>query len=345
MENKKVSVIIPAYNCEKTIFECISSVVTQSYSNIEIIIVNDGSLDNTLNISQNFAEIDNRISIISKVNAGPSSARNKGLENMSGEYVTFLDSDDTLEKNMIELMVSSIRRTNAELVICRSFIRDVNEGTSIIDTKEFSKEILTRLPDELTFLFESEKLNAPWGKLYLSKLIREKKLNFPADISLQEDLYFNVEYLHHVNKVALVNTPLYHYIVGYSGSLTNRYFVNKFEMLDKVHSRLLELYENGETSKSSRQKIAFIYIKNVFAGFINLFHRNCPLYTSQKIEYIKKIVSTDKYKEMLSISKRNGFRYETLRYILMSRNSIFIYFVARFFSFLKNRLKIKYQEF
>ena len=114
---KKVSIIIPAYNAEKTIKKCLNSVCNQTYENIEIIIVNDGSTDNSLDICEEYEKKDDRIIIISKENGGLSDARNKGIDIAKGKYITFIDSDDYVDLEFISIMVSNIEKNNSDISI------------------------------------------------------------------------------------------------------------------------------------------------------------------------------------------------------------------------------------
>ena len=122
MENKCISIIIPVYNCEKYISRCLRSIINQTYKNLQIIVVNDGSTDNTLNICEDIARNDSRIEIYSKENGGVSSARNLGLKKVKGDYISFVDADDFLEVNMFSKMIYSLK--DEDLIVCNFYIVD-----------------------------------------------------------------------------------------------------------------------------------------------------------------------------------------------------------------------------
>lgn len=131
-----VSVIVPVYNAEHFIEKCIHSILNQSYKNIELILVNDGSTDNSVKICDSFAKIDNRIKLIHQANSGPSVARNNGIYNAKGKYIQFIDADDYIEENMIETLVNEMEK-GLDIVIC-GYKRIFKEENKITSTKNIS---------------------------------------------------------------------------------------------------------------------------------------------------------------------------------------------------------------
>ena len=129
--NETISIIIPVYNVEKYLNKCLNSVIEQTYKNIEVILIDDGSTDNSGKICDEYAKNDIRIKIIHQQNGGVSTARNNGLEHATGKYITFVDSDDYIEKEMIETMAKKIMKKNADIVICG--VTDRDEENNIIN--------------------------------------------------------------------------------------------------------------------------------------------------------------------------------------------------------------------
>ena len=123
---EKVSIIIPIYNSDKTIDRCLKSIINQTYRNIEVICINDGSFDNSYKILQNYLKTDSRIKVINQTNKGVSSARNNGIKNSTGKYIMFVDADDYLKDNMIELLVKSIKKDSSDLLICNYDVKCKN---------------------------------------------------------------------------------------------------------------------------------------------------------------------------------------------------------------------------
>src|SRR5690554_2285343 len=143
-ENELISIIVPVYNVEQYIEKCMVSILSQTYRNIEIILIDDGSTDNSGNLCDTYSAIDPRVKVIHKKNGGISSARNSGLEVAMGEYIGFVDPDDWIETNMYESMYSNIKRNNSEICICNY----------IIDGSDYSRK--TELPFNLNVLNKQE---------------------------------------------------------------------------------------------------------------------------------------------------------------------------------------------
>lgn len=191
MKNKKVSVIIPTYNTEKYIERCLHSVTEQTYQNLEIIIVDDGSIDRTVELCQKYQRTDSRINIITKENGGAGSARNVGLKNVSGDYISFIDSDDYIEKEMIDVLVSLLEENNADISICGVYTNPAQ--------KSVSNEIICY--DNITALCNllNEKiLSYPVNKLYNKALF--DGVFFPESMTF-EDLYVMPEIFSKASKV------------------------------------------------------------------------------------------------------------------------------------------------
>lgn len=168
-----VSVLIPAYNAEKTINRCIESILHQAYENIEVIIVNDGSTDNTLSILSNYAKIDRRIAIYNQTNKGVSATRNVCLKNAHGDYVLYVDADDWIEANMIQQMLELMK--DADIVFCESDHAETSEQVESVDN------VKIECWDQKTQLYEFMKHKRMTGMLW-NKLIRR---------NLTEDVWFN----------------------------------------------------------------------------------------------------------------------------------------------------------
>ena len=169
INEKKISIIIPVYNGEKNIVKCVESVLNQSYKNTEIIIINDGSTDNTINILNYYKALNSNICVIDKKNEGVSSARNDGIKIFSGDYILFVDADDTLEHNAVEVLLEIMVNKNVELLIASNNIlrrkRIIREN--ILTDKQYDKrEMVEEITKRNIFL------STPWGKLFSTNIIK-----------------------------------------------------------------------------------------------------------------------------------------------------------------------------
>lgn len=227
---KIISVIVPIYNSEKYLGKCIDSLINQSYKNFELLLIDDGSKDDSLSICNKYAALDSRVKVHHKENEGIAKTRNYGLQAASGEYITFVDSDDYVDPNFLKLLLEAIEINHCELSIC-SFVRFTDDG--IIHNAVEKSRVVDRSDLELLFFTDSSIGKANWNKLYKAKLVND--LKFP-DICLGEDYVFNFEYLKKVKKVAIVNDELYYYRITPS-SLSNLTNYNKKKMIDQIISR------------------------------------------------------------------------------------------------------------
>ncbi|MDR2933910.1 MAG: glycosyltransferase [Rickettsiales bacterium] len=205
-----ISIIIPVCNSEKFLKRCLASVVNQTYKNIEIICVNDGSTDSSLKILQQYAKKYKFIKIISQKNQGQSVARNVGLEKMNGKYVMFCDSDDTLEVDACECMLKTITDNNVDIVLCDcNIIIPQNMDSEIgknLHVKKFGKFKLN----------QKSILNIPlalWSKIFKADIIKNNKISFPDNIRKSEDYYFIYTYLLSSNSIFFLKNKLYNYYI------------------------------------------------------------------------------------------------------------------------------------
>ncbi len=225
-----VSVVVPVYNAEKYLPVCLRSILRQSYRQLEVILVNDGSKDGSLAICKKFAAKDSRVRVIDIPNGGVSNARNTGLAAATGAYVQFVDSDDILHRHMVRRMMAELERTGADLAICdmqRVFVRGLRSKSVRIMHGKLPPELrcigsetfLQRLP---WLLHEVGGMESPCNKLYRLFLLRKHGVCFPADMRYGEDLMFNIDYFAVCGDVVFLDQPLYRYMYWGGLSLTRR---------------------------------------------------------------------------------------------------------------------------
>ena len=247
MEKNKISVVIPVYNASKYLSKCLDSVINQSYSNIEIILVNDGSTDNSGNICDEYANKDKRIKVVHKENGGVSSARNTGIDNTTGEYVTFIDSDDLVHPEYIRILADNLFLA---LPVCK--IKYFKNDVSFIETKEITVGLNK---DNFIELCNMNLLNTPCCKLFDIDIIRKNKIYFDNSLSLGEDLLFNLEYLKYIDKITVIDNELYYYRKDDDNTLSSAYNPKMFE----IQSLLFDSYTNFFSKTIVNDEQRFIY--------------------------------------------------------------------------------------
>lgn len=234
---QKVSIIVPVYNVEKHLERCVKSIANQTYSNIEIILVDDGSLDNSGKKCDNLKKFNNRIKVIHKKNGGLSTARLAGFKQATGKYISFVDSDDYIEPDMIAELVQSIELHHAELAICayNTISSDTKVSPLYLPYKSDALRGRTIITDNyikpLIGSGERGEINIPGFtciRLYLKDLIKLEFFLSEREY-YKEDHIFNLLYSDYVNTIGIVNKPLYNYCIN-SASLSNCYRKNKWQM-------------------------------------------------------------------------------------------------------------------
>lgn len=205
----RISIIVPVYNAEQYLERCLDSVLKQSIEEFELILVNDGSNDNSLYICQKYAAEDSRIKIIDQDNTGVSSARNKGLSIATGEYITFLDADDWLSNQYLEKLLASMESNEADCVCAGYYIVKKwgrRQVVRYIEHVYSSEELVKEFPH-----FFRTVATAPWGKLYKKSIIDQFNIKFPKEIPYGEDTIFNLAYYAKCNILVTITNVLYMY--------------------------------------------------------------------------------------------------------------------------------------
>ena len=233
MKDKLVSVIVPVYNVEKYINRCIESILFQSYSNIEIILIDDGSTDNSGNICDLYKKKDKRIIVIHKKNGGLSDARNCGLKKMSGDYVMFVDSDDYIDANMISFLMNDMLINDSDISICSYYY--INEHKKEKPTFKQNK-FVSKKPDLFYNLYNeySGITVSSCMKLYKSSIF--KNLKFTKGV-IHEDEIIVLDILKKINKISYNLEPLYYYELR-EGSITRKFDIRKLDVLPYMDKRI-----------------------------------------------------------------------------------------------------------
>lgn len=335
-----ISIIVPTYNSENKIQKCINSILNQSFKNYELIIINDGSTDNTEQICRELSFKDKRIKLYNKENGGVSSARNYGLERCIGDYVTFIDSDDEITTNYIETLINY---KNYDLVIT-SFMNKFSE----FHLKECQYEY-KELSENLNLI-----INHPFllycvcGKLFKGSIIKQNNILFDKNLKLYEDTIFTLNYFLHCNNIKILSYKGYLYNGEWGG-------INKYTLtLDEVNYRckieqriLCDLEERFKnTINTSSRCYCVNYIKDLYDNYtdkfcmdiyqkyhpqisINRFTNNVFLFPSYlKISELKELAKKGKISEAKSLIKQmNHFftlRSNKLKFIRFDEKIMYI---------------------
>lgn len=248
IEYPKISVIVPVYNTEKYLRRCINSILAQTFTDFELLLIDDGSKDRSSEICDEYAKKDERIKVFHKENGGVSSARNLGLDNAIGEWVCFADSDDIMSESYVQNLVKAIRNDNSLVLSNYKPIGSNNCKVELQDRYLVRKEIVSYFIENKVL-----SLSAPYSKLYNYNVIRRNALKFPLGIQMGEDAIFILKYLNCIDTVSVVNQCNY-FVNRTEGSLSSKYYsfsqewrcyeIWKIELL-KFLVRFGQVYDNS----------------------------------------------------------------------------------------------------
>ena len=263
----KISVIVPIYNVENYIHRCIDSILAQTFTDFELILVDDGSPDNCGKICDEYAKKDSRINVIHKENGGLSSARNAGLDIASGDYIVFVDSDDYVEKELLETGVSILRKNSGVLVSFGFLTEGENNGKK--------KEFVGYLPTNVEFKTNKEKalfiINeicdyripwSAWSKFYSREIIEKYKLRFADNrMIFAEDFYFSLCYFSFVNKIISIKKPMYHYITRDNSIMGKDVKKRNTSRFEKLAESVYCFYSDNKDSSYMMKYFPLLYYK------------------------------------------------------------------------------------
>lgn len=301
---KKVSIIIPVYNVEDYLEECIKSLISQSYKNIEIILINDGSTDHSLEICNILKDNDNRIIVINQVNSGVSVARNVGLNRATGEYVLFVDSDDFVQKEFVQKMVSAI--VDVDIAIC-AYIE--NYKISTIAHKVVQNEIIIDNITAINMMLDRNYYGGYlWNKIFKKSIIEENNITFDTNIHMCEDLLFVSKYLCNCKNARIIPDLLYNYRMRESSAVWNKKN-KKYESLFISYNELYKLFKGNNIPL---EFLKYEILNSIYSNNINIrkvkkyFSYN--LFKSYKQVQLSKVINRNK-KIKLFIKKNFNFIY------------------------------------
>lgn len=242
-----MSIIIPVYNIEQHLRQCLDSVVSQTLDDLEIICVDDGSTDTSLQILEEYAAEDDRLQVISQKNSGPGAARNAGFERATGEFVIFLDSDDWFEPDFLELMTQKAEQTEADITICRAVEFDTQTG------REFPSEWMLKsryvpgesfAPGDIAKHIFQFTYGWPWDKLYRTLFLRKERFQYP-NLPNSEDVVYVFASLAAAKTLAVTDRTLVHHRVNRRSSVSNSLHRNPNAPCRAVRLLEKELLERG----------------------------------------------------------------------------------------------------
>lgn len=343
----KVSIIIPVYNCEKYIKKCIESIKAQTYKNWELILIDDGSKDNSFKICRQYSEKDERIFVLTQKNKGAGLARNYGIDVASGEYIVFCDSDDFLDNRCLEVFCKIALKRNPDLIISGynefKYVKN-NEIMICGKNNAANLEILNKEEARKLYIELHKKclIQAPWAKFYKAKIIKENMIGF-SDFRRCQDTVFNLKYYEYINNIIVIEDKLYNYLTPDDNT-----FISKFPKdYIEIRKKLDYLISNKLKEWNSYNNEAKLYLNKVLLNQILISLRlnylnNWNLNKKERKEYVKKLLSDNKVIEIIE-DRKYGFVRNILCYILRTKSYILIQ-LMNFFIVNIQKIKVKVRK-
>ncbi len=282
MKNK-VSIIIPVYNLENYIEQCVESILEQTYTNFEAIFVNDGSTDKSSIIIERYSKLDNRIKLIHLENGGVINARFQGVENSSGEYIVFVDGDDILPLNALDIL---FKKFNETLDIVVSGYELISDTADPISKKVYSNEN-TDGEGYRNFIFSIGNQATPWGRMFRRSVLNYEAFNFDRGISLREDALMNLIISTRVRKVRIIDEITYKYRTRADSVVTKPKTIDYFIAYNKVFSDVLTKYSIPMSNKMK------VYCFKIFIDILMIDFKNRNWHLDVNTSALKLIKSSN----------------------------------------------------
>lgn len=326
-EEIKVSIIVPVYNAEKYIDRCIKSIIEQTYKNVEIILINDGSKDSSLSILRDFEKKDSRITLIDQSNKGPSAARNIGIEKSTGDYIGFIDADDNIELNYIEKMIEYAYRLNTDMVVCN--YKEVRiEG-------DIPSNIFTFINDGEAYNCDLKCIGEVlcgrgglvWGKLLKSSAIKENNIKFDENISMCEDLLFTLEFIKNTKRLSRINDYLYIHNKYNDESITAKYNKELFNEQVKVQRELEQFVDDNNFNNSYIENLLYERLKDImwFSIYKEIINTDNLKF---KLNNINQIIKNEMVVVNINKFDRNGCVDKAIMESIKMKNSRLVYILS-----------------
>lgn len=323
----KVSVIIPVYNVEKYLRECINSILRQTYSNFEVILIDDGSTDSSGNICDEYIN-DLRVKVIHKKNEGVSATRNRGIEEAKGEFITFIDSDDFIDENMLKIMLEYQEKNNADLVQCnlnsysenKSFLLYKNVKTHLYNTNDdkLKKAIISINYSNINCDGKYGPIRCIGGKLYRTSIIKNNNIKFDDKIYILEDGIFNFNFYEKSKKIMILSDALYKYR-QIPSSTTYRYNKDQLEQ-----NKLICEYFNNKNVDGKYTLVNYLNSFELLSAYLNREYKYKKMSLSDYKRLVKEILAQELYGEAIKKLKYSDLNFRENIKLFCFKNNFYV---------------------
>ncbi|ETJ20217.1 Glycosyltransferase family 2 [human gut metagenome] len=337
-----LSIIIPVYNAENYLNECIEALLNQKFKDCEFIFINDGSTDKSINIIKEYISRDSRIKLLNQKNKGVSEARNIGILNSSGRYITFVDADDCIDKYIYEKVNQFLSKNNWDVLIYN--IEEEIDGIKNIikydfpSEKTFEEEYIKE--NIIPIFIREDKLNSVCNKVYKKSFISSYKIKFPKGVALGEDCIFNINVFNQISTCGYLNYTGYYYRETKNSATRNINFNSDIKRALDIYKLDYNKIYNIKMEKEKLKKLKSIRLINTIKAYIYIIFKNNYNRKTTK-NYVKKILYNDNIQKALKVYKQNvriNSRYEKVMIYSIERKLYFLLYMICKYSIKRNSL-------
>lgn len=332
-----ISVIVPVYKAEKYLKKCLDSIINQTYKDLEIILIDDGSPDNSGTICDEYAKKDKRIKVIHKENGGDSSARNVGLKEATGKYITTIDSDDWIEIDAYEKMLNVLQKYKVDIVRC-GFFKNYENRTESIEYIYPENRFINLKTNRYEFMdiLASKKAHAGVCQLLIKKEIVDKTSGFCEDVVIGQDLIFEFDLICTAESLYLYNERFYHYYTNLDSA------TRSIQLAERNVKNLMLLYEkicavlekNGMLQEEITKTLATSCFHNIYSQL------TLAVYSTKQMDIVNYTVMNEKLSEIINSLDRNRLSKcgRIFEYLIRHRYNKILYYYCILIYWLRNKL-------
>lgn len=316
-----VSVIVPVYQSERYLERCLESILGQTYGNLEVILVDDGASDRSPAICDEYTARDSRVQVIHKENGGVSSARNAGLDAMTGDYLLLVDADDYIRRDMAEDLLRAAERGNADLVICGfEFVFEDGRPSDIRQTdREFYGTRAEFAGSHLLEFYDKLMMNTQNNKLYSIPMLRKNRVRYDEALSINEDLLFCIHMLTCSERVACIpGSYLYYWQYAKPGSLVTRFNENGVDSCFTLLTAVWDCMEAAGADAGVRNGMNNRMIFHI-CGFAGLPYYRSDYSRAQCLQVVRRLAGRAQFQQLLCRTRVDGIKNRTAAWLLGHR--------------------------
>jgi glycosyltransferase involved in cell wall biosynthesis len=353
MENQPLlSVIMPVYNAEQYLNHSVSDVLNQTFRNLELILVNDGSQDNSAQLCQSFASEDKRVVFLNfDENRGVCAVRNDAIKQTRGKYLTFMDADDRLHRNAYQTVIDSIGEFHPQVAVfgAQEIYTDRNGAVRSTQTRTLPQHFFQdreSLRCYVITLETSTLYGYLWNKFYDAEYLKDNRI-YMKDYKIASDFFYNRDYFMDIETMAVLDFAPYHYYRRLETGLTSGYFLDFFSTQEERVDAVLQQYRQwGLYSDDIKDKMAKLYVRYVFAAVQRLFDPRAQLSPQDRTQWMGQLYHSDLYTQLIPISQDEKSVYRRMSRLLEKQKTKkillsghLLYLLKKYMPFLFNRIK------